>query len=1131
MKQFLVLPKTSLCISVLMFSVLLGACGLDSSSDSSSQSSNDVSSDTLVTASFSGSVGDGPVVAATLNIYDRDGSLVRTVISDNTANYSAKVKTKGKAYPLTIEVDGGTDLVTQLAPDFRMISFISHPSEKNININPFTTMIVEAARTMPGGLNDENVAAAGTIVEEKLNFGLNPGVVADAITTKVDDVNIAVFTKSSETMGEMIRRTRDHLMAIGVVGSGDDVVAALAHDIADGELDGLGGSKASIRVAAVSKLISAQVVIEALSNNLKVGDMVATDRMDDAIVATHPLLPRSSTTDSVPLNQELLAQGRDNIKVAQILLPSEEVDAIAAILDTLRAGSLASEVEAVLPADTSKVLDQPVSVAVAATDQQLDVALNGDGTGFPTSPPTDPPLANRAPVLSGTPATTVLEDTAYLYQPSATDADGDTLNFSIQNRPDWASFDTTTGRLSGTPANPHVGTYGNIVVTVSDGNLVDSIGPFSITVTNTNDTPSISGSAATSATAGGFYSFQPSASDPDGDDLTFSITKRPSWASFNINSGRLSGTPANGDAGIYDGIVISVSDGSVSRSLPTFAITVNANLPSNQSPVIRGTPATSVAEDSAYVFQPTASDADGDSLTYSISNRPAWASFNSTTGRLSGTPKNSHVGPYKNILITVSDGAASASIGPFSITVSNTNDAPVISGTPARSVDEGSAYRFQPTASDADGDSLTYSISNRPGWASFNSTSGRLSGTPKNADVGSYSNIKITVSDGTASASVGPFTITVSNTNDAPVISGTPASSVAEDSAYVFQPSASDADGDSLAYSISNRPSWASFNNATGRLSGTPKNGDVGSYNNIAITVSDGTASASVGPFTITVTNINDTPVISGTPASSVAEGSAYVFQPSASDADGDSLTYSISNRPAWASFNSTSGRLSGTPKNGDVGSYNNIAITVSDGTASDSLGPFSITVNNTNDAPVIGGTPLTSVDEGSAYEFMPTVSDPDGDNLTFSIQNRPPWASFNTATGGLSGTPGSGDAATYNNIRISVSDGATSVNLAPFSVTVNGAAPQTGSATVSWVAPVARADGNPLALSEIAGYILYYGESEGDYPNSLQIDDATSTSLTITDLPFGTYYCVMTTKDTEGNESVFSEMVTKVVN
>ncbi|MGB5299881.1 MAG: hypothetical protein WBN48_14240, partial [Thiogranum sp.] len=119
MNRFPEFLKTSSRISLLVFSFLLSACDLDSSSDSFSQSSNDVSSDTLVTASFSGSVGDGPVVAATLKIYDRDGNLVNTLTSDITAKYSAKIRTKGNAYPLTIEVDGGTDLVTQLAPDFR----------------------------------------------------------------------------------------------------------------------------------------------------------------------------------------------------------------------------------------------------------------------------------------------------------------------------------------------------------------------------------------------------------------------------------------------------------------------------------------------------------------------------------------------------------------------------------------------------------------------------------------------------------------------------------------------------------------------------------------------------------------------------------------------------------------------------------------------------------------------------------------------------------------------------------------------------------------------------------------------------------------------------------------------------
>ena len=110
---------------------------------------------------------------------------------------------------------------------------------------------------------------------------------------------------------------------------------------------------------------------------------------------------------------------------------------------------------------------------------------------------------------------------------------------------------------------------------------------------------------------------------------------------------------------------------------------------SNTAPTISGVPAASVAEDSPYLFQPSASDADGDSLRFSIQNRPAWASFNTGTGRLSGTPGNNDVGSYDSITITVSDGSASATLGPFSIRVSNTNDAPSISGTPATSVEAG----------------------------------------------------------------------------------------------------------------------------------------------------------------------------------------------------------------------------------------------------------------------------------------------------------------------------------------------------------------------------------------------------------------------------------------------------------
>jgi hypothetical protein len=277
-------------------------------------------------------------------------------------------------------------------------------------------------------------------------------------------------------------------------------------------------------------------------------------------------------------------------------------------------------------------------------------------------------------------------------------------------------------------------------------------------------------------------------------------------------------------------------------------------------------------------------------------------------------------------------------------------------------------------------------------------------------------------------------------------------------------------------------------------------------------------------------TNANNAPTISGVPATSVAEDSAYLFQPSASDADGDSLTFSIQNRPVWTSFNSSTGRLSGTPRNDDVGSYGSITITVSDGSSSASLGPFSITVSNTNDPPSISGTPSITVEQGSAYNFQPVASDPDGDSLSFSIENRPTWATFNTSTGRLYGTPDAADAGSYDNIRIAVSDGTVDTSLAAFSISVNGTTGQTGSVSLSWTAPTQRTDGTPMSMADLAGYTLDYGPSESNYTSSIDIDDPFTTSLVVTDLPAGVYYFALKARDTAGQESGYSAAVSKQV-
>jgi hypothetical protein len=363
--------------------------------------------------------------------------------------------------------------------------------------------------------------------------------------------------------------------------------------------------------------------------------------------------------------------------------------------------------------------------------------------------------------------------------------------------------------------------------------------------------------------------------------------------------------------------------------------------------------------------------------------------------------------------------------------------------------------------------------------------------------------------------------------NTPPTISGEPDGSVVAGNAYSFQPTAADVDGDTLSFSITNKPAWASFNSGKGQLNGTP--GQEGNHGNIVISVSDGTDTVSLPAFSIQVGPapvVNTPPTINGAPANSVVAGNAYSFQPMATDADDNTLTFSISGRPLWASFNTATGGLSGTPGDTHTGNYNSIVISVTDGTDSVSLPAFSITVDPApvvNTPPTINGTPAASAGAGNAYSFQPSAADADEDTLTFSISNKPAWASFNTSTGQLSGTPS--QAGSHNDIVISVSDGTDSVSLPAFSIQVNAL---TGSFSLSWTAPTTRSDGAPISLTEIDGYRVYYGSTQGNYPNSIDITDGTATGTTVNNIPVGDYYLVMTSYDTSGRESAQSGMVNK---
>jgi len=273
---------------------------------------------------------------------------------------------------------------------------------------------------------------------------------------------------------------------------------------------------------------------------------------------------------------------------------------------------------------------------------------------------------------------------------------------------------------------------------------------------------------------------------------------------------------------------------------------------------------------------------------------------------------------------------------------------------------------------------------------------------------------------------------------------------------------------------------------------------------------------AAMACWALPVLAANQPPTISGYPASSIKVGSTYYFQPTAKDPENHALVFSITNKPAWASFNTATGLLSGKPAT--FGKWSSIIIKVSDGTTATSLPAFAITAWT---APTITGTPITSVSSGSTYSFTPKATDADGSALSFSITNKPSWATFDTLTGKLSGTPTA--AGSTGNIIISVSDGKASAALAPFTLTVTASS----SVTLSWTRPTTNVDSS--TLTNLNTYKIYYGTSSAALTHSVAVP-ATASSYVVTGLARGTWYFAISSVNTVGTESAQSALLTKTL-
>lgn len=201
------------------------------------------------------------------------------------------------------------------------------------------------------------------------------------------------------------------------------------------------------------------------------------------------------------------------------------------------------------------------------------------------------------------------------------------------------------------------------------------------------------------------------------------------------------------------------------------------------------------------------------------------------------------------------------------------------------------------------------------------------------------------------------------------------------------------------------------------------------------------------------------------------------------------------------------------------------------------------------NSAPTIVAQPITSIVAGNDYTLQPSAADPDGDELAFSVQNKPAWAQFNTATGMLSGRPGAAHVGTYANVVITVSDGHASAALAPFTITVAAAAvpgvtppvatptptpppvvaptPQVGS-TLQWTPPTQTESG--ATLSALAGYRIHYGRSAQMLDTTIELMNPGASSFTVEHLAPGTYYFAIRAVTQDGSESPLSNVKSLVI-
>jgi len=579
------------------------------------------------------------------------------------------------------------------------------------------------------------------------------------------------------------------------------------------------------------------------------------------------------------------------------------------------------------------------------------------------------------------------------------------LTYSLSSAPAGATIDPATGLISWTPSA--AGTFNfDAVVTDSVGSSAST--PATVIVSS-NNPPVITVVSPQSIMVNNLLSFVVVATDPDGDPITYSLgANAPVGATINATSGLFQWTP--GIAGPYN-FDVAASDGIVTV---TSSVTVTVNGP----PAINPVPAQTVAHNSALSFTVAATDPNGLPVTFSLGiNAPVGATIDPATGVFSWTPATP--GSFTFDVAAANTFASSTA----SVTVTVTNDLPVIATIPAKTVYAGKLLSFTVSATDANGDPITYSLgANAPTGATINSSTGAFSWTPDVALTGMVS-FDVLASDPyiTVPQTVGVNVLPFDGTP--PTIAPTAIKGLVMngtgDIIYIsFSEPVIAVDGVWSANeftSIQNGTTTLDLSNAQFNYSSTtltitlnPATAVLTTGNMLTVTpalnaVTDlaGNVLAITPVVSTNAIQLEVAPVIAAIPTQIVEPGTAVAFTTLATDANGDPITYSLNGAPAGAVINSATGAFSWMA--GTVGTYT-FSVQASDNFGFSSTALVTIIVDN---FPKITTIPTQIGNVGNPVSFTVVATDADGNLLAYSLgANAPTGSAINATSGAFSWTP-----------------------------------------------------------------------------------------------------------------------------